>query len=328
MDEPTMKTVPAANTENRIFAENLQFLRKQQGLSQEALAERMGVSRQSVSKWESGTAWPEMPALLALCRLFGTDLGLLTQGSARQAAAADGAGYDRFMNRFARAVSLGVMAVLWGVCVFLGWEGLRLWYSWPSALDGVGVAILLLFVLGAAVVFIVYGMRCAAFAKKHPYIEPFYTQSQLDAFEQKFIWAVAGGVAAILAAVIVLVTALTVFAQLWGRAFQVWALAAFVFLLALPVGWLVWAGIQKSKYDLEAYNRAHAPDPAARRADDLNGAVYACIMLLCAAVYVVVCALDGGARAWAGYAWIFAVGVILCGLATVLLAALRRRKEP
>ena len=36
------------------FAENLQYLRAQQGLTQEQLAERLSVSRQSVSKWESG----------------------------------------------------------------------------------------------------------------------------------------------------------------------------------------------------------------------------------------------------------------------------------
>ncbi|MDY5870251.1 MAG: helix-turn-helix transcriptional regulator, partial [Suilimivivens sp.] len=36
------------------FAENLQFLRKQKEITQEQLAEQLEVSRQSVSKWESG----------------------------------------------------------------------------------------------------------------------------------------------------------------------------------------------------------------------------------------------------------------------------------
>ena len=42
------------------FGENLQFLRKLRGMTQEDLAEKMDVSRQSVSKWESNAAYPEM----------------------------------------------------------------------------------------------------------------------------------------------------------------------------------------------------------------------------------------------------------------------------
>lgn len=42
------------------FSENLQYLRKKHQLTQEQLAERLDVSRQSVSKWESGAAYPEI----------------------------------------------------------------------------------------------------------------------------------------------------------------------------------------------------------------------------------------------------------------------------
>lgn len=45
--------------------------RKQAGLSQEALAERLSVSRQAVSKWETGESVPEPAKLLALARAFG-----------------------------------------------------------------------------------------------------------------------------------------------------------------------------------------------------------------------------------------------------------------
>jgi len=45
--------------------------RKKAGMSQEALAEKMGVSRQAISKWELGTALPELDNLRALSKLFG-----------------------------------------------------------------------------------------------------------------------------------------------------------------------------------------------------------------------------------------------------------------
>lgn len=52
------------------FGSNLKELRKVKKLSQEELAERVGVSRQSVSKWETGDAYPEMNNILILCKIF------------------------------------------------------------------------------------------------------------------------------------------------------------------------------------------------------------------------------------------------------------------
>lgn len=51
--------------------------RKELGLSQEALGDRLGVSRQSIYKWESDTALPEIDKLIALSRLFGVSVGWL-----------------------------------------------------------------------------------------------------------------------------------------------------------------------------------------------------------------------------------------------------------
>ena len=51
--------------------------RKEQGLSQEALGEQLGVSRQSIYKWESEAALPEIEKLIALSRLFGVSVGWL-----------------------------------------------------------------------------------------------------------------------------------------------------------------------------------------------------------------------------------------------------------
>lgn len=52
------------------FCDNLKALRKAERMSQERLAEKVGVSRQSVSKWETGEAYPEMTNIVALCTVF------------------------------------------------------------------------------------------------------------------------------------------------------------------------------------------------------------------------------------------------------------------
>ena len=56
------------------FGDNLKKIRKEKKLSQEQLAEKVKVSRQSVSKWENGEAYPEMNNILELCKIFNCNI--------------------------------------------------------------------------------------------------------------------------------------------------------------------------------------------------------------------------------------------------------------
>lgn len=60
------------------FSEKLQALRKANKMSQEKLADLLDVTRQYVSKWESGQTYPEMDKLLAMCKIFKCSLDDLT----------------------------------------------------------------------------------------------------------------------------------------------------------------------------------------------------------------------------------------------------------
>lgn len=53
-----------------MLSERIYKFRRKSGLSQEQLAEKIGVSRQAISKWESGTSTPELEKLLALSECF------------------------------------------------------------------------------------------------------------------------------------------------------------------------------------------------------------------------------------------------------------------
>jgi transcriptional regulator with XRE-family HTH domain len=59
---------------------NIYLLRTRKGLSQGDLAEALNVSRQSISKWETGSATPDLDKLLALSDLFGVSLDELVRG--------------------------------------------------------------------------------------------------------------------------------------------------------------------------------------------------------------------------------------------------------
>ena len=56
------------------LADNIKKIRKEHNLSQEQFAEKLNVSRQSVSKWESGQAYPEMDKVIQICNLFNLNI--------------------------------------------------------------------------------------------------------------------------------------------------------------------------------------------------------------------------------------------------------------
>lgn len=289
------------------FGENLQFLRRQRNMTQEGLAEQLEVSRQSVSKWESDTAYSEMDTILKLCDLFGCNMDTLLRGDVSLLFGTDTAGYDKHMNAFARAMAAGVGLVLLGVtllCVLVGLGD-----------DGsVGVLILLALLVAAVAIFIISGMGHSRFARQHPVIEPFYTPEQADRFERRFPALIAGPVALILIGVICTVALglQPAPAGLTGDQWGGWAAAALLLCVTVAASTLVWAGIQKAKYDIASYNRENVPTPENRRTRTLWGSA----MVGATAIYVGTgLAFDLWDRAWV----VYPIVALLCVAVTIFL---------
>ena len=62
-----------------IFSEKLQLIRRNKGLTQEELAERLDVSRQAVAKWESGQVYPDINNLIRISNLFNVTVDYLVK---------------------------------------------------------------------------------------------------------------------------------------------------------------------------------------------------------------------------------------------------------
>lgn len=62
------------------MAERIQYLRKTEGLSQEELANKMGVSRQAVSKWESEQSSPDLEKIIIMSNFFGVTTDYILKG--------------------------------------------------------------------------------------------------------------------------------------------------------------------------------------------------------------------------------------------------------
>ena len=68
----------------------LRRFRKERGLSQESVAERLGVSRQAMAKWERGESLPDIESCVALADLYGTTIDHLVRDMGREAQTEDG----------------------------------------------------------------------------------------------------------------------------------------------------------------------------------------------------------------------------------------------
>lgn len=75
------------------ISDKILSLRKENGLSQEAFAEKLGVSRQSVSKWESGTAMPDIDKIVSISEIFGVSTDFLLKKDSAETPSFDEA-YD------------------------------------------------------------------------------------------------------------------------------------------------------------------------------------------------------------------------------------------
>lgn len=289
------------------FSENLQFLRAHSNTTQEQLAEQLEVSRQSVSKWESSSSFPEMDTLLRICDIYNVTLDTLLRGSVEQTLVSDVTGYDSFMNRFARRITGAVSGILVGVALMILLAGL-------GVSEMIATALFLLIVTISAVVLVASGIQNESFHKKYPTITDFYTQEQKDAFHQKFVWHIAGGVGAVLFGVVLLILFFCFFPE--QEPYESLAASLFLLIIAGAVASFVYGGMQSEKYKIWKYNRDNNPTPEVKQRQNLIGTLCTVIMLAATAVFV---ALGFTKNAWDTAWWVFPVGGILCGIVSVVL---------
>lgn len=304
------------------FGSNLQTLRKQHGLTQEDLAEALNVSRQTVSKWEQDTCYPETDKIVAICKRYSVSMDQLMFGELDQQeplVTDTGAGapplsreeqekYERHMNGFSIAMAAGVALVLLGVAVLLLLQSFKPDLSGEefTSYDTAGVAALLIAVAAAVAIFVWFGIQHEHFLKEIDLNAVRFDKDTLDRFTRRFAALMTVGVVLILAGVILLIC----FSES-SEAALVRLTSCFMLLVAISVFLFVYGGIQHSKY----FPEEKARQGSAPR-EKLSDAVCGSIMLVATAIYLVL-----------GLVWnlwhpgwvVFPVGGILCGVVSSLL---------
>lgn len=162
-----------------IFADKLIDLRKKAGMSQEELAEQLGVSRQSVSKWEGAQSTPDLNRILQLSKIFGvtTDYLLKDDMGEEDTIKEKSISEDESVpplrrvsmeeaNRFlevngtrSKRTALGVAMCIFSFAPMILLET----FIGDNATDIIGVAIMFLMIAGAVALFIVSGLSMSPY---------------------------------------------------------------------------------------------------------------------------------------------------------------------
>lgn len=296
-----------------VFGENLQFYRKQRNMTQEQFAEQFDVSRQTVSKWEAGSSYPEMEKILQLCDFFSCDMDRLLRKNAAELEISDSQGYENHMEKRRRSISLGIMTLIFSVAAYELLEGFG---KVPEALMN---TVFFSIVIVAVLVLATAGMKDEVYRKSHPVIADFYTKEEKERFAEKFPRRIATGLGMILIGVLIAMNGSELPLRAGMR--EEFYDGIFLLLAAVGIGLLVHTGLGNAKYDVAGYNKENCQGEAWKKNGERIGVWCGCIMILAAVVFFVA----GFAFQLWNICWVaFPVGGMFCGMAALILGSQKK----
>ena len=305
------------------LGENLQFLRKKNDITQEQLAEKLEVSRQSISKLESDSTYPEMDKLLQLCELFHVSMDDFVQKDISALYVEDKAKYDEHFNLFSKMVALGVGFLIFGFSVTAFLYGTTIGINGNMNIHDeiCSIPFFILLVISVAI-FIIMGLQHDDFEKKNPYIENFYNTEEIDRFNKKFSYMIATGFVLIIIAFIIIGTLSSISFNIDSNFiddFDSILGSVFLFFLTIAATIFVYAGLQKDKYDIEYYNKIHDKESDTYKKNKLKGSICGCIMLIATLIYLIFGFVFDG---WGmPHVVVFPAGGMLCAIVSVIMNA-------
>lgn len=164
-----------------ILADKIIQLRKQNGWSQEELAEKMNVSRQSVSKWEGAQSAPDLQKILMMAELFGVTTDYLLKddmeaeeyvgesvedSSVRKVTLAEANEFIDLQKVISKKIALGVLlCIMSPICLILlsAFSDAQLFNVSENMVVAIGVSVLLLMVAAAVTIFVSCGFKDSPF---------------------------------------------------------------------------------------------------------------------------------------------------------------------
>ncbi len=307
------------------FGANLTAARKAKALSQEELAEKLNVSRQTIYKWEAGITYPDIDKLCEIARALEVSTSYLLDGQEQSEPDPSAEAYKaeasvrictpdekaavQHYTRFARMIGACTMLILISVGVLVLLGGLL---SAPFA-GALSVVQLLCCIALAVVGYVMAGLRHEAFQKECTG-ELRFEKKEQKAAQRPFAVKIAAGLSLIFAGVIFVVIAGFSAQEILPYI----AVAALLALIGIAVYLFITAGILYDLYMGEESPRGHHEKQA-----DPSEAVCGIIMILATAAFLLL------GLVWNLWhpGWVaFPIGGLLCGCVSLIFQAIGKKK--
>ena len=266
-----------------ILADKIIELRKKNGWSQEELAEKLGVSRQAVSKWESAQSAPDIQRILDMSRIFGVSTDYLlkeelsfgeditvpgideSDSALRRVDMETASAFIAFRRQWAPRIAFATFLciispaalLLLGVCSEFSTLGIS-----ENMAGGIGVIILLFLVAAAVSIFIPYGMKnqLYEFMEKEPIETAYGVSGMAREYKNRYAetytrYNIIGTVLCILS-VVPLFAAITVTENEFAMCLSICVL---LFLVGIGVVFFILAGMNRGAADMLLQEGSYSP---------------------------------------------------------------------
>ena len=292
------------------FGENLQNLRRKENMTQDELAEKLNVSRQAVSKWESASGYPETEKIIAICEIFNCSMDDLVKGKIKETNLEKN-NYDLIMTKSAKGNSLAVGIILLGVAIMLTILSFATNEQLEEQYSFIGVIFVLLGVVFAVPLFIINGNRIEEFKQKNPKLNNIYNEKELEEGKAKYTKFTAIGISIILIGVIAM---LLIVGLKISDEESCLAVAVLMYFITIGTTIIVYSSSMKDKFDILKYNKENSLEY--KELKNKVGRICGIIMLVATIIFLV---WGFTLNMWQINWIVYPIGGIICGIISILI---------
>lgn len=291
------------------YGENIVKLRQLNNMTQEDLAEKLGVSRQTIYKWETGVTYPDIDKAMDIAKLFHVSIDVLMNEDIQDMYIAKDEIIKK-VSKFSLSIAICIFLILFGVAILTFMSSFQ-----RESLEIIATAIMLCFIFIAVVIIVFSSMQYENFKKLYkPSV--CFTKKELELENSHFVRYIIFGLICIFIGIVIVVSL-----SLLDEAIISYGVSILLLLIGIGVLFIVRGAIMHDMYiNGEDFFKQ---DSEKKKKTDKKGAIQGAIMLTCTAIFLVWgLVFQGFHISWV----VFPVGGIICGIVSCIMDSSSKEK--